>query len=164
MIFDTRESTSRDTAPPNVNSVLSPNGNLTEAGVMHYVELDVANLDKWFLGSIGSTGKTASNNTGYTVYFSDRRGEANDPTVGRKSGSYGYNDMVNPSDAGNGCPNGTLDTGEDLAQTGVLAVYGGVPLKLVDDAGANTGTTASGSTLGGGTYAPGPALLSLIHI
>jgi hypothetical protein len=166
VIFDTREAVSRDNAPPNVNSVLSPNGSLTESGVMHYVELDVANLDKWFLGSIGSTGKTASNNTGYTVYFSDRRGEGNDPTLGRKSGSFGYNDIVNPSDAGNGCPNGTLDLGEDLAQTGVLSVYGGVPLQLRDDTGGGvpgtgnpTGTTATGTTLGGGTYAPGPALL-----
>jgi len=161
VLYDTRESISRDTAPPNENNVLSPNGNLTEAGVMHYVELDVANLDKWFMGTIGATGKTANNNTGYTVYFSDRRGEGVDLTLGRKSGAYGYNDIVNPTDVGNGCPNGAMDLGEDFAQVGGnVLTYGGTPASLVDDTGASIGTTANGSAFGGGNFAPGPALLT----
>ncbi len=151
VLYDTRESISRDAAPPNVNSALSPNGSLTAAGVMHFVELDVANLDKWFMGSIGATGKTASNNTGYTVYFSDRRGEISDPTLGRKSGAYGYNDMVNPTDVNNGCPNGALDLGEDLGQTGVLSVYGGAPNSLLDDTSAADG-------IGGVTTPPSSAV------
>jgi hypothetical protein len=140
VLYDTRESVSRDAAPPNVNSSLSPNGSLTAAGVMHFVELDIANLDKWFMGSIGSTGKTANNNTGYTVYFSDRRGEVIDTTLGRKSGAYGYDDIVNPSDVNNGCPNGTMDLGEDLAQVGGnVLVYGGVPNPLDDNTGNPNG-------------------------
>ena len=48
------------------------------------------------------------NNTGFSVYFSDRRGNQTDPTAGinARTGSLGYNDFVNLNDAANGCPNG----------------------------------------------------------
>jgi hypothetical protein len=152
VLYDTRESISRDTAPPTQGS-LSPNGNLTFAGAMNYVELDVANLDKWFTGAIGSTGDTASNATGYTVYFSDRRGEGNDPGLGYKTGAYGYNDMVNPTDSANGCPNGALDTGEDLEQNGTLYTYGGTEIPLKTD-------TGGGASFGSATTPPSTAVLS----
>ncbi len=158
VLFDTREAVSRDIAAPNASPALSPNGNLTEAGVINYVELDVANLDKWFVGTIGATGKTANNTTGFTVYFSDRRGETADPSLGRKSGAYGYEDFVNANDVTNGCPNNALDTGEDDASTGALLTYGNSLIPLKDDTGAAIGTTAAGTTFSGGTFAPGPAL------
>ena len=44
-------------------------------GVMHYIELDVNNLCRWFTGAIGASGANAMNTTGYVVYFSDRRTE-----------------------------------------------------------------------------------------
>ena len=152
VLFDTRESVTRDTAPP-TQGTLSPNGNLTAAGVMNYVELDVVNLDKWFMGTIGLTGNTASNNTGYSVFFSDRRGEGNDPGLGYKTGAFGFNDIVNPSDTNYGCPNKTLDTGEDLEQNGTLYTYGETENSLLAD-------TGSGDAIGGGTTPPSGTMIS----
>ena len=70
-LFDTREGNLRDTGFAG-NAV-------TLAGTMYYVELDVANLEKWFAGTLGSSGTSANDTTGYSVYFSDRRGEQQDP-------------------------------------------------------------------------------------
>jgi len=57
---------------------------------------------------------------GYSVYFCRRRSEQPDPTpAGLRGGTnvltggYGYDDFTNPSDAF-GCPNGSLNQGEDL--------------------------------------------------
>jgi hypothetical protein len=155
VLYDTREGVSRDSAPT-IQGVLSPNGMLTAAGVMNYVELDANNLSRWLTGKIGASGGAANNTTGYTVYFSDRRGEIVDPTLNRKSGAYGFNDMVNPGDATWGCPNGTMDTGEDLDGTGNLARYGGVAaavLPLQDN-------SSTGIGFGGTKLTPGTAILS----
>ena len=112
VLFDTREGTLRDVA-------LAGNA-VTLAGTMHYVELDVANLDKWFTGLLGASGTNANNTTGYTVYFSDRRGDRHDPspppsvgTTPTKTGAFGFDDFVNSSDV-NGCPNGALEGAEDF--------------------------------------------------
>jgi hypothetical protein len=113
VLFDSREGLLRD-----INA--ADTGNPTLAGTMHYVELDVANLAKWFRGTIGTSGTSANNTTGYSIYFSDRRGEQKDPnppaSVGGTNvltGGYGYEDFVNLASA-SGCPNGSLDQGEDL--------------------------------------------------
>jgi hypothetical protein len=112
VLFDSREGLLRDISPAA--------GNPTLAGAMYYVELDAANLAKWFKGTIGSSGTSANNTTGYSIYFSDRRGEQPDPnppaSVGGTNvltGGYGYDDFTNPSNT-NGCPNGSLDQGEDM--------------------------------------------------
>ncbi|MGC1649439.1 MAG: pilus assembly PilX N-terminal domain-containing protein [Candidatus Sulfotelmatobacter sp.] len=112
VLFDTREGTLRDVA-------LAGNA-VTLAGTMHYVELDVANLNKWFTGLLGASGTNANNTTGYTVYFSDRRGDRHDPspppsvgTTPTKTGAFGFDDFVNSSDV-NGCPNGALEGAEDF--------------------------------------------------
>jgi hypothetical protein len=111
-LFDTREGLLQDVA-------LAGNP-VTLAGTMYYVELDVANLAKWFAGTIGSSGTSANNTTGYSVYFSDRRDEQKDPSppasVGSTSmltGGFGYDDFVNPASS-SGCPNNSLDQGEDV--------------------------------------------------
>ena len=68
---------------------------------------------------------------GYEVYFSDRRGNQVDPTPGIniQTGAFGFNDIVNRSDAANGCPNNVLDQpGEDFEGDGVPRTYGGTPL------------------------------------
>ncbi|MGB0036105.1 MAG: PilX N-terminal domain-containing pilus assembly protein [Candidatus Acidiferrales bacterium] len=112
VLFDTREAIQRDAAPA---------GNvLTLAGSMYYVELDVNNLARWFTGAIGASGASANNVTGYSVYFSDRRGDRIDPippaSIGAgaaKTGAFGYNDIVNPLSV-NGCPNAAADQGEDI--------------------------------------------------
>jgi len=44
---------------------------------------------------------------------------------GHETGEYGWGDFVNPSTIA-GCPNSTLDAGEDLDGTTVLYTYGGV--------------------------------------
>jgi hypothetical protein len=95
---------------------------------MYYAAIDVQNLTKWFKGTAplnapgGANAKV--NNTGYTVYFSDRRNNRNAANL--ETAEYGFEDFVNPA-AANGAPNGTLDTGEDLNANGVVDVYGKLP-------------------------------------
>ncbi len=152
-LYDTREGLVRDSA-------LAGNA-VTLGGTMYYVELDVANLAKWFAGTIGTSGGSVSNTTGYSVYFSDRRGDRNDPsppasvgTTAMLTGGYGYDDFVNPA-SGSGCPNGTLDQGEDVESDYVSGVsqnsgttprtYGGTP--TLDNSASATVAPLSGLTL-----------------
>jgi hypothetical protein len=74
VLYDTREGLLRDAA---LSGTPPP---ITLAGAMHYVELDVANLAKWFTGAIGTNGTNVLATNGYSIYFSDRRGEVPDPT------------------------------------------------------------------------------------
>jgi hypothetical protein len=148
-LFDEREGVPRDESEaatgPGTISTVTPLGN------MYYVELDIANLDKWFAGTLGApdSGGAAYAVGGYSVYFSDRRGNAienqGNPASGLKVGSLGYNDFVNPASL-LACPNGVLDSGEDIEGDGVLRTYGGayepvLPTKLLNlmnTAGPNT--------------------------
>ena len=77
VLWDAREGIFRDGQTPANGAVTYP---LTPAGAMYYVELDVANLSKWFTGALGVNGPNANNTSGYTVYFSDRRGDRSNPT------------------------------------------------------------------------------------
>jgi len=121
VLYDTREGVDRATANA---------GPVTAQGVMDYVELDAKNLVSWFTTNQGALG--LDNSTGYTIYFSDRRGEQKDSTVAPvvRTGSYGFNDFVNPNDTANGCPNGVMDPGEDVEGTlpPALRVYGGLEI------------------------------------
>jgi hypothetical protein len=117
MLYDTREALYRENAATN-DVTIRP------GGIMHYVELDVNNLKKWFLGTIGASGPAALNTTGYTVYFSDRRNNRN--AANQETGEYGFEDFVNPASAA-GTPNGALDAGEDVNSNGVLDNYGQTP-------------------------------------
>jgi hypothetical protein len=124
VLYDPREGDYRDNVPTAQTTVYL-------GGVMHYVELDMSNLSLWLTGGGpygGGSGVNAVRTAtgGMVVYFSDRRGNLSDPTVNRKLGEYGFNDMVNPASA-TGTPNGNMDTGEDLEGDGILRVYGGVP-------------------------------------
>ena len=145
-LFDTREGTLRDVCP-------GGNCGTTQVmlnGVMNYVELDINNLGRWLTGAIGTKGpqaKDPSNSTyNFLVYFSDRRGNYTPAALPvwppaspstHETGEYGFEDFVNPGDAANGCPNGTLDAGETLDQGedptnqvpgGTLQTYGETPL------------------------------------
>jgi PilX N-terminal len=128
VLFDTREGVPRDES----EAAQGPGtiSQITALGNMYYVELDVTNLDKWFMGTLGApdSGAAAYGVGGYAVYFSDRRGNAVEnqgaPASGIKMGSLGYNDFVNPA-SGLACPNANLDAGEDLEGDGVLRTYGG---------------------------------------
>jgi hypothetical protein len=121
VLFDTREGIPRQAAVPG-----NGNGQITGVGTMFYVELDVANLAKWFMNTLGApdSGGAAYSVGGYSVFFSDRRGNIVDPTVAIKTSSLGYNDFVNPASL-NACPNGVMDQGEDMESDGVLRTYGG---------------------------------------
>jgi hypothetical protein len=113
VLYDPREGLLRDNAPANMQF----------AGLMHYIELDVRNLSRWFQGAIGVSGNQALNVNGYTVYFSDRRGNRNGA---QETGEFGFEDIVNPN-SGAGTPNGVLNTGEDFNGDGVLQTYGNTP-------------------------------------
>jgi hypothetical protein len=160
-LFDPREGGRRDATPP------APfNQRVTLGGVMNYVEVDVNNLSRWFSGAIGKTGtKTLDPTTApndFAVYISDRRGNFADTGVitgtwpptspsGHETGEYGFSDFVNPASL-NGCPNGALDTGEDLDSLGSpngFFTYGEIsfPPNLVDSTGNKTASVLYTNTL-----------------
>jgi hypothetical protein len=107
-MYDTREGNARD-----VND-----GTIHLGGVMNIVELDVGNLQKWFVND--SYGQLALNNGGYIVYFSDRRGNycntncsANGGYNGLgETGKYGNEDIINPASQ-YGTPDGVMEAPED---------------------------------------------------
>ena len=68
---------------------------------MHYIELDANNLRRWLLGQTGISGPQTLNVNGFTVYFSDRRG--NRDLLGNETAEYGFEDVVNTS-SGVGLP------------------------------------------------------------
>jgi len=161
-LFDPREGLLRDVSPGGANVPLG--------GVMHYVELDVTNLARWFTGAIGTKGAAAASTVGYLVYFSDRRGNqpctpvANCPSSAsasgsRKLGNLGWSDFVNPKSA-SGTPNGTLDVGEDL-QGANLSSPGKLVTMPLDTYGGVTGFIVSSTT----PYAPaaGIATADLVY-
>jgi hypothetical protein len=118
-LYDTREAVRR-------NEHSTATGEVYLGGVMHYIELDVSNLKRWFEGAIsGTNGVNSQNTTGYVVYFSDRRTN-NDGTS--STGEYGWEDIVN-TDA-NGTPNDALNPGEDFNNSGSLQLYGRTPRLL----------------------------------
>ena len=117
VLYDAREGVWRD-------NIDYAEMDLFLSGVMHYVELDVNNLDRWLQGTIGTSGPSVLDQNGFIVYFSDRR--TNQDAVGDETGEFGFEDFVNPA-SGSATPNGALDTGEDVNGDGVLDVYGGVP-------------------------------------
>jgi hypothetical protein len=96
-------------------------------GVMHYIELDVTNLSKWIRGVIGTNGPNAINETGYVVYFSDRRTNQNS-AGGNETAEYGFEDSVNSSIASGLPPNGVLESAEDVNGDGVQDLYGRTPI------------------------------------
>jgi hypothetical protein len=134
VLFDTREGLLRDANYPNPvpaypNAYGSDFNYLTLGGVIHYVNIDVHNLSRWFKRNtapfnVGTGNLSKVDGTGFTVYFSDRRNNRTAAAV--ETGEYGWEDNVNPG-AANGVPNGTLQTGEDVNESATLETYGGHP-------------------------------------
>lgn len=110
VLYDPREGILRDNVSPGESNVFL-------GGVMHYIELDVRNLTLW----LQSQGANIMRDTGYVVYFSDRRQNRN--AANRETAEYGFEDFVNPTDA-NGTPNGLRDGGEDVNGNNQLDLYG----------------------------------------
>jgi len=181
VLYDTRESVLQDAAPGG--------NNLTAAGAMYYVELDVKNLAAWFTNSIAgvvTSGPSVLATNGYSVYFSDRRSEQQDPNPPASvaagptlTGGYGYEDLVNNY----GCPNGALDQGEDIESDYVnggsqapngLRTYGNVLASLTSTASPsnpsmlwsiyNQGLNqVAGTELGGVVAAPAKQVYTLVN-
>jgi hypothetical protein len=116
VLYDTREALLRDGEPAGAP--------VRFGGIMHYIEVDARNLSRWFRGEIGASGPSSMNETGYVLYFSDRRG--NRDVLDAETAEFGAEDFVNPAAAG-GLPNGTLDQAEDVNGNGALDVYGQTP-------------------------------------
>lgn len=134
-LFDTREGNARDLSPTGSKTFSSSRHSLTfnystmptAGGVIDYTELDMANLARYLTGLIGVDGTSAKDNTNSTndfvVYFSDRRGNYTPAVLpgtfpppspsNYETGEYGFEDSINPGSAW-GCPNGTLDVGEQF--------------------------------------------------
>jgi hypothetical protein len=113
VLYDTREGQTRDGLGGT---------NIALGGLMHYVELDVNNLRRWLAGQIGANGLNAKNDNGFIIYFSDRRNN-NDAAL-NETGEYGYEDVVNLTNAAGNPNEPTMDTGEDLNASGTLQTYG----------------------------------------
>jgi hypothetical protein len=112
-------------------------------GIMNAVELDVGNLKQWLLGNTGASGTLVdpSQQNGYLVYFSDRRGMLPDPNAGNViNGEPGLEDDVNSANGGN--PDGGLEPAtvgynnnsgyspEDLDENGLLDNWGEANISL----------------------------------
>jgi hypothetical protein len=139
-LYDTREGKPRDNEDAASTAIFL-------SGVMHYIEFDVNNFRRWLEGDIAGSGGNVVNEGGFTVYFSDRRGNQN--ADGNETGEYGNEDVLNPADP-NGAPNGTLDPAaaavraEDVNRNGLLEVYGRTPRYP-------PGTWTAGTTSGTGS-------------
>ena len=151
VLFDTREALQRDCGPGGTSACTAA-GSVAIGGVMYYVAIDAANLSKWFkrtapfAASTGNLSKT--DNSGYTVYFSDRRNNRNASSL--ETGEYGWEDFVN-SASSTGTPDNAVETGENVNGSLVngnpsLDVYGGVPNYTAPGATATNNTVVTGAT------------------
>jgi hypothetical protein len=126
--YDVREGEPRDTD--------WGNNSCTANGVMNSVELDVGNLQQWLTGKIGSSGTSVnySNENGYVLYFSDRRGMLPNPNYSGGStltGDAGLEDVINSASAA-GTPDTRLEptpagqslSPEDVNENNVLDNFG----------------------------------------
>ncbi len=114
-----------------------------ERGVTSVVEINMKNLARWIdgvydtnlLAGTAAVSTNIANPAGYTVYISDRRGDKVRPTLNFAGLTVdSSNGMVDNEDVYG--PNGALDPGEDVQETGALvkdvtelpdpAVLGGV--------------------------------------
>lgn len=129
VLYDPREGAPRD------DEAFFRTENPYLRGVMHYVELDVNNLRRWLTGAIGATGNNNTmNQTGFVVYFSDRRtnrdfGPDNTRELSapyaddRETAEFGWEDFLNPT-AARSDTYGVFDTGEDMNGNGLQERYG----------------------------------------
>jgi Tfp pilus assembly protein PilX len=124
-LYDAREGEARDTA--------QANGSCSVNGIINAVELDVGNLKLWLNGTIAGTGLNVNftNQNGYLLYFSDRRGMIADLNEGNVTyGESGLEDVVNSGSAV-GTPDNNLEalanyaySPEDVDLNGILDAWG----------------------------------------
>ena len=144
-LYDTREGWNRD------QDALNDQEELYQAGVMHYIDLNVNNLRLWLAdqlpGLMGAgSGNLVANdgNDGFALYFSDRRG--NNDAANNETGEWGWENFINPGAAA-GTVNGQLDLpGEDVNNNGTWQNYGQTARPV---AGAFAGTPHPFTNVGG---------------
>jgi hypothetical protein len=174
--YDAREGEPRDnqvarttnTTGVNNQTVYTPCG---ASGVMDAVELDVGNLWLWLQKTAPYNGGSgllvnSTNQNGYILYFSDRRGMIQDPNApaaglyNKITGASGLEDTVNSASA-TGVPDNALEaptyygiSPEDVSGDGFLDTYGEKYL------GAGFGLTAPPASVNNymaQPYSPSPA-------
>jgi Tfp pilus assembly protein PilX len=138
--YDAREGEPRDVTTNQGNDSCTTNG------VMNAVEIDVGNLKKWLAGTISGSGSSVnySNQNGYVLYFSDRRGMLLNPHppmsptggVSARSGDSGLEDVINADNAA-GTPTDIAysdskneGASEDTNQNGYIDTFGVANLGL----------------------------------
>ena len=162
--YDAREGEARD--------VQTGDGSCAPVGIMNAVELDVGNLQQWLAGNTGVSGKSVNytNQNGYVLYFSDRRGMLPSPNgtqvdpVNTKTGDSGFEDVVNRGSAV-GTPDGVLETidpgktesSEDTNNNTKLDNFGSANL------GLGMGYIPIPSTTAGAAYTANKQVNSLIN-
>jgi len=132
-VYNVREGRlSTSTAAPNLTSDANQ---VYERGITNVVEINMKNLARWvdgvfdqnLLAGTGAVSANIAKPDGYVVYVSDRRGDnvktayLRDPSTGLPSttASQSSNGMDDNVDIYG--PNGTMDDGEDVQNTGVPA-------------------------------------------
>ena len=155
----------REGEPQDVTQTGSAANSCTPQGVMNAVELDVGNLAQWFAGNIPGSGNLVNytNQNGYVLYFSDRRGMLPNPNgtqtiaAGQISGDAGFEDVVNrssttraPDGALEPIPAGKTISPEDSNLNGLLDNFGaqnlGLGLGYVPAPAATPGTAYTSTT------------------
>jgi Tfp pilus assembly protein PilX len=150
-LYDTREGEMRDNpqTPSNGNN---PNASCAVNGIMNTVEIDTGNLKRWLAGTIGANGAAVNytNQNGYLLYFSDRRGMLPDPnatpTPNILTGESGLEDVVNSAQPlTSSTPDGAKEPSvyyayspEDVNQNGVLDNWGGKNIGYGVNVNSNT--------------------------
>lgn len=153
VLYDPREGAPRD------DEAYFRTQNPYHRGVMHYVEVDVGNLKRWLEGATGSTGNNSTmKETGYVLYFSDRRtnrdrGPDGTATItapfgdDRETGEFGWENFVNSTHARSEIY-GVFDAGEDMNGNGAQERYGEDPRYVSINLPASTGTGGNANTFG----------------
>lgn len=127
-----------DTREGQVREVNTATAQCTINGIMNAVEIDVGNLSRWLTGNIAGSGTLVENTeqNGYVLYFSDRRGmlpapranAADNSPANILTGEYGFEDVINVPASATGLPNGAdggaAEPGEDINFSGQLDTYG----------------------------------------
>jgi len=151
--YDTREGEPRDVKPGD--------NTCTPSGIMNAVEIDVGNLKKWLAGTIAGTGTTVNytNQNGYILYFSDRRGMLPNPngtyvysppfTGGFKTGDSGLEDAVNRTSSSGTADNVLEPTPAGRSESPEDVNYN---LRLDNFGEANLGNGFGKVTSGGNQY------------
>ncbi len=129
--YDAREGEPRDVTTHQSDDTC------TTMGVMNAVEIDVGNLAKWLAGTTGTSGSSVdySQQNGYVLYFSDRRGMLLNPHppmspaggVSARTGDSGLEDVINSDNAADtptDVTEATQGSSEDVNQNGYIDTFG----------------------------------------